>query len=339
MNSRTKKILRENLAALGFLAPAGVIIIIFWLLPVVLAFYLSFTDFEMGDAFWGKNARYKVVGLNNYTRLFASEDEGGDREVFVKVLWNTFNYVLWSVPMTIAAGLGLALLLNNKLKGIGIFRTLFFLPHITTWVAIAIIWKFIYNQHLGLGNYLLHKLFGMEQGLKWLAEPTGIVELTLRGLGLDFEGHLHPLLAGPSLSMFSIIITTVWCDTGYFVIIFLAGLQNIDASNYEAAEIDGANAWQKFWNITVPLLSPVLFFLMVISMINAFKVFTPMFVMTPTGGPDQSTLTMVFYLYMKAFGASGKLGFGAAIAFVLLLIILAATLLQRLALGKKVHYS
>src|SRR5690606_35948037 len=116
-----------------------------------------------------------------------------------------------------------------------------------------------------------------------------------------FEQPLHPMIAGPSLAMFSIILTSVWYDAGYFVIIFLAGLQGIDRSNYEAAEIDGANARQKFFNITVPLLSPVIFFLTVISMINAFKVFIPMFIMKPSGGPAETTLTMVFFLYREAF--------------------------------------
>ena len=177
--------------------------------------------------------------------------------------------------------------------------------------------------------------------LKWLAEPQGIFQMILNLLFADPEHPIiipHPLLAGPSLAMVSIIITSVWRDIGFFMVIFLAGLQNIDKTYYEAAEIDGASGWQQFRYITIPLLSPITFFLMIISMIGAFKVFVPMFIMTPNGGPDNTTMTMVFYLYEKGFTGLWRLGYASAIAYLLFGIILALTLLQNFLFKRKVHY-
>ena len=143
------------------------------------------------------------------------------------------------MPLVLSISLGIAMLLNQKLRGMHIYRTIFFLPHITTWVAIALVWKLFYNQNFGIANYLLKYLFGMSP-MAWLNEPTGVIQLLLEAIGFTFDTPMHPLIAGPSLALFGIILTNVWYDVGYFVIIFLAGLQTIDDSNYEAADIDGA---------------------------------------------------------------------------------------------------
>jgi multiple sugar transport system permease protein len=156
-------------------------------------------------------------------------------------------------------------------------------------------------------------------------------------LGLG-DSVRHPLLTGPSIAMIAIIITSVWRDIGYFAIIFMAGLQNIDRSYYEAASIDGTSPLQQFRTITFPLLSPVTFFLMIISMIGAFKIFVPMLVMTPTGGPDFSTASLVFYLYDAGFRGGWLLGYASAVAYILFVLILLLTLVQNRVFGKKVHY-
>lgn len=342
MTTKFQRQLRENLTAWTFLAPAFLVLLVFWFIPVILALFFSFTDIRQGDRIFAFNSGgpggYAWVGLENYERLMSPGSQGGDREIFLKTFYNSINYVAYSVPLTLVLSLGLALLLNQKLRGMHFYRTVFFLPHITTWVAIALVWKQFYNEHFGVANYLGQYLFGMPK-LAWLNEPRGVVEMLLSGVGITFSEPLHPLIAGPSLAMFGIVLTNVWYDVGYFVIIFLAGLQNIDASNYEAAEIDGANPVQKFFYITVPLLSPVIFFLLIISLINAFKEFIPMLIMTPTGGPGGSTTTLVFFMFEKAFGSGSELGYGAAIAFVILLIILMVTLLQKVIIGRKVHYS
>jgi len=341
MTTRRQRILRENLTAWAFIGPAFLVLLVFWFIPVVLAFFLSFTDIQQGDRLFGIGSEgpgsYSWVGTENYQRLMTPRAEGGDRDVFLQTFYNTLNYVIVEVPLSLSLALGVALLLNQQLRGVNFFRTLFFLPHITTWVAIALVWKMFYNEHFGIANWLLNDLFGVGR-MAWLNEPRGIVQIGLEAVGFTFERPIHPLLAGPSLAMFGIVLTTVWYNLGYYVIIFLAGLQNIDRSNYEAAEIDGATKRQQFFYITLPLLSPVVFFLLIISLINAFKEFIPMFIMTPSGGPDKTTTTMVFFLYDRAFGRGQDLGYGAAIAFVLLGIILAVTLVQKTIVGRKVHY-
>ncbi|NQU43146.1 sugar ABC transporter permease [bacterium] len=329
---------RDAFAAYSFLAPAGIILLVFWVLPVILSLLVSFTNWHGGDTV----ADVEWVGLKNYR--MALEDPR-----FYKTLWNTLNYVLWSVPLTLIVSLGVALLLSVNIRGIHFFRTAFFLPYVTAWVAISIVWSYFFQQNFGLANYFIDILnesfgFGIER-LKWLNEPRGVIEMALTGVGqrlglldparqIDFQ---NPLLEGPSLAMFAIIITSVWRDAGYFMIIFLAGLQSIDTSFYEAAQIDGAGPVGRFRYITFPLLTPVTFFCLIIAMIGAFKVFVPMLIMTPRGGPSNSTMTLVYFLYDEGF-MSWRLGYASAIAYVLFIIILAVTLLQNRLLGGRVHY-
>ena len=318
--------MRENIEAYLYLLPAGVILITFWFFPVIFSIIISFTDWvgaaKLSDVHW--------VRFENYTRALTDPD-------FRQVLYNTINYVVYSVPLTIVTSLIVAMMMNSRLRAQGVFRTIYFLPYVTTWVAISIVFKYIFNEQFGLLNYFLSELGLPTFG--WLNESRGIIEMFLRdGLGLPLPEQMHPLLAGPSLAMFAIILTSVWRDTGYFMVIFLAGLQNIDKTYYEAAEIDGASPWQKFRNITWPLLSPTTFFIAIISMIAAFKVFVPMYIMTPTGGPGRTTQTLVFYLYQTGFQGYKELGYAAAVAYVLFVIILILTILQNRVFGKKVHY-
>ncbi len=282
------------------------------------------------------------VGLRQYTIAFQDE-------AFQQTLWNTINYVLYSVPPTLVLALFAAMLLNSQISGRGFFRTLYFLPYITTWVAIAIVFKYLFHREYGIGNWLLalvsEDLLGMSTPwrLEWLEEPRGIWEMFLitpiTGSSIpSMPLGLENLFRGPSLSLACIVITSVWRDIGYFMVIFLAGLQNIDRSLYEAASIDGANSWQKFKAITFPLLSPVSFFLLIISMIGAFKVFVPQFMMTPNGGPDNTTTPLVMMLYQEGFTGEWKLSYAASLAYILTLIILLLTLLQNRLLGKRVEY-
>ena len=333
---------RENLEAYTYLAPAGIVLFIFWALPVLLSLIISFRNWKALDT-WGTT---RWVGPDQYLRALMDED-------FRQALWNTVNYVLYSVPPTLALALAAAILLNTKIKFRAFFRTAFFLPYVTTWVAISIVWKYFFHREFGLANWFLMFLSGdllhlaSPWKLNWLAESRGIWEMLagwiLEGVGAIAPGagrllkFPHPMLAGPSLAMFAIIITSVWRDIGYFMIIYLAGLQNIDKSYYEAAEIDGASPWQRFRTITWPLLSPVSFFLMIISMIGAFKVFVPMLVMTGTGGPDNTTSTIVFYLWEKGF-RSWLFGYASAIAYILFIIILIMTFAQNRLFGRRVEY-
>ncbi len=338
MTSERRKKMRESLEAYLYLFPALLILTIFWFFPIFVSFLMSFgniTALKPVD-------QMEVVGFEQYATAFQNEE-------FVQTLWNTLNYVLYSVPPTLVLALCAALLLNSKIKGRGFFRTIYFLPYVTTWVAIAIVFKYLFHREYGLGNWLLMivstKILGFDQGvtLSWLAEPRGVWEMALiepifGGMSSSWWAGLDNLVRGPSLSLFCIILTSVWRDIGYFMVIFLAGLQNIDSTLYEAASIDGATPWQQFRAITFPLLSPVSFFLLVISMIGAFKVFVPQFMMTPEGGPDNTTMPMVMYLYSEGFTGEWKLSYAASVAYILTIIILLLTLLQNRLFGRKVEY-
>ncbi len=333
MTTASRKRLTETLEAWMYLAPATIILTTFWFLPVIVSFAMSFGNITALQPI----DEMKFVGLQQYGDALGNSG-------FRQTLWNTVNYVIYSVPATLILALLAALLLNTQIKGRGFFRTAFFLPYITTWVAISIVFKYLFHREYGLGNWLLaiisNDLFGLETTwrLEWLSESAGIWELIFRGsvpaLPLGFDN----IIAGPSLSLFSIVLTAIWRDIGYFMVIFLAGLQNIDKSLYEAASIDGAGPIEQFKSITFPLLSPVTFFLLIISMIGAFKVFVPMFMMTPMGGPDNTTTSLVMYLYEEGFTGEWKLSYAAAVAYILTIIILLLTLVQNLLFGRKVEY-
>lgn len=316
------KLLHRNLEAWFYLLPATAVLAVFWFFPVILSVIISFTNWKGLDT-W---STVKWVGLTNYKNVLSDPE-------FHKTLLNTLNYALYSVPLTIVISLIAALLLNTQICGRSFFRTIYFLPFITTWVAISIVWRYFYDREFGLANYFL-RMMGLPR-LEWLSEPRGIWTVLFSQFGIKVA---NPVLAGPSLAMFAIILTTIWRGIGYYMVIFLAGLQNIDRSYYEAAEIDGASTWLRFKHITLPLLSPVTFFILVTSMINSFKVFVPQFIMTPSGGPDNTTVTIVFHLYEKGFQGLWLMGHASAIAYILFVIILIITLIQNRIFGRHVHY-
>jgi multiple sugar transport system permease protein len=319
--------LRDNLEAYLYLLPAGAVLIVFWFVPTLFSIIVSFTN-------WAQASNLSTVqwtGIENYRRAV-------DDPQFRQVLYNTLNYVLYSVPLTVLAALGIASLLNTQIFGKQAFRTIYFIPYVTTWVAVSIVFKYVFNEQFGLTNYILHSFRLPTFG--WLNEPRGIIEMLFRdGFGLKLHRPLHPLIAGPSLAMFAVILTSVWRDVGYFMVIFLAGLQNIDKTFYEAAEIDGASNWQRFRHVTWPLLSPTTFFVLVVSLIAAFKVFVPMYIMTPGGTPGGTTETLVSYLFKVGFTGYQEKGYASAIAYILFVIILVITVLQNRIIGRKVHYA
>jgi multiple sugar transport system permease protein len=276
--------------AWAFVAPALILIVVFFFLPVAAALVLSLTDFDIYAVADFGNARF--VGLGNYIRLLQHPD-------FWLALRNTFYFVLLGGPLSVAVSLGAAVLVNTKLTRFRtVFRTIFFAPVVTTLVAVAVVWRYLYHPSYGLLNYGLGKL-GISP-IDWLG---------------------NPLLAMPA-----IIVLAVWKNFGYNMIIFIAGLQNVPADLYEAAELDGASAWQRFRHITVPSLGPTFLFVGVITMIGYFQLFAEPYVMTQ-GGPLKSTLSVVLFMYEEGF-RWWRMGFAASIAFVLFLIILAGTLVQ-----------
>ncbi len=284
----------EHFVGYLFIAPLLVGLLIFTYGPVVAAFGLSFTK---GDYI----STPKWIGLENYQALLRDE-------LFWKSLWNTVYYVIGVVPVGLILSLLLALAMNQKLRGIVFYRSLFFLPTITSSVAISLMWLWIYNPEFGVLNFLL-KMVGIK-GPAWLSSPEW--------------------------AMPAVIIMAIWRGLGYNMLIFLAGLQGIPDVYYEASEIDGAGGWAKFRYITVPLLSPTTFMLLILSLIGAFQVFEYTYVMTG-GGPLYSTLTMVLYVYTNAFRFF-QMGYASALAYVLFFILLALTLVQFRYQKRWVHY-
>lgn len=284
----------ENVAGYLFVAPLIIGLLIFTYGPVLAAFALSFTK---GDYI----STPKWIGLDNYARLLQDD-------LFWKSFRNTLYYVIGVVPAGLILALLLALAMNQKLRGIVIFRTVFFLPAITASVTIGLMWLWIYNPEFGVLNFLL-KQIGI-RGPAWLSSPAW--------------------------AMPAIIVMAIWRGLGYNMLIYLAGLQGIPEVYYEAAEIDGAGRWAKFWHITVPLLSPTTFLLVTLSMIGAFQVFEYTYVMT-AGGPVYSTLTMVLNIYNYAF-RNFEMGYASALAYVLFFILLGLTTIQFRLQGRWVHY-
>ncbi|MFA7289932.1 MAG: sugar ABC transporter permease [Melioribacteraceae bacterium] len=277
-------------ALLLFLGPSLGVITLFFFIPVVAAFSLSFTDFDIYSLGSWEYLRY--VGLKNYSDLI-------NDPLFWTALKNTFYFVLLGGPLSVGVSLGTAMLLNSKyIKWKGLFRLVYFLPVVTTLVAVSIVWRYIYHPRFGLLNYVL-SFIGVGP-FDWLGDPN--------------------------LAMPAIILMAVWKNFGYNMIIFIAGLQNIPEELYEAASIEGASGWQKFKSITIPMLAPTTLFISVITMIGYFQLFAEPYIMTQ-GGPLNSTLSIVYYMYQEGF-RWWNIGYSTALAFMLFIIILIGTLIQ-----------
>ncbi|MDZ7260525.1 MAG: sugar ABC transporter permease [candidate division KSB1 bacterium] len=275
---------RERAAGYLFLAPNFFGFLAFSLLPIAASFLLTF-------ARWDLASPPKFVGLKNYATLLKDE-------LFWKYLWNSVYYTGVTVPLIIISGFFLAYLLNQKIRGVVFFRTIYFLPSVTLIVAVAVIWSWLYNADFGLFNYLLGKI-GIS-GPNWLQSRTW--------------------------AMPAIIIMGIWKGAGYSMLIFLAGLQSIPQEYYEAAEIDGAGWWQRIRHITIPLISPTTFFILVTATIGAIQGFDQFYVMT-RGGPAGATTTLVYYIFQNAFEWF-NMGYAATAAAILFIIILIITLIQ-----------
>ncbi|QHE63909.1 ABC transporter permease subunit [Rossellomorea vietnamensis] len=273
-----------------FIAPAVIILTVFSIVPIIVAFLISFTDLDLkGLADW---SNVSFIGLDNYSALVSDE-------LFHKAIFNTLFYVIIGVPLVIMFSLGIALLLNyGTSKLFTVFRGVYYMPSITNIIAVAVIWGFLYNTEYGLFNYVL-SLLDVEK-IPWLGEPT--------------------------IAKLSLIVLAVWKGVGINMIIFLAALQGIPKSYYEAAEMDGANRWQVLRNVTIPLLRYATFFVTVTTLIGWLQFFEEPFVMT-NGGPLDGTISMALFIYQRGFQFS-EFGYAAAGSFILFIIIIIITLLQ-----------
>lgn len=250
---------------------------------------------------WDLFSAPKFIGISNYVNVFLNENS-------VKGLTNTVKYVVGYVPVVLVIGLIFAVFLDMKITGVKVYRGIIFVPVVISWVVVSLIWLWLYSPDTGMINYFL-SLLGI-QGPAWLQN-----EYT---------------------AMPAVILASIWKDMGYVTIIMLSGLQNIDEDFYESADIDGANSLQKLFYITIPTLSPIIFFLMVTLLISSFQIFDQVFIMTK-GGPYGSTRTLVQEIYENAFQMS-KVGFASAQAWVLVMIILAVTIIQNILQKRWVNY-
>lgn len=276
----------KYLALAVLLLPSLIGMSAFYILPVVSSLVLSFTK-------WDLLTPIQWIGVDNFVAALADP-------TVQQALRNTLMFILGYLPSVVAIGLGLALLLNRKLKGRTVFRAIYFVPVVTSWVAVSLVWKWLLNPQYGLVNF-------------------GLALIGIKGPGWLFD---------PNWAMAGVVLTSIWKDIGFVTVIYLAGLQEIPENLGEASDLDGATAWQKFWSVTWPMLAPTTFFVTTISLISSFQVFDQVFIMTG-GGPVGATTTMVQLIYKNAF-SYGQMGYASAISWVLFAFIFAVTVAQNL---------
>lgn len=275
---------REAIAGYLFISPWMIGFVVFFAGPILASFVLSFTR-------WNIVGTPKWVGLANYERILTADP------YFEKAVSVTLKYAVFYLPLEVIVGILIAVILNQKLRGIGIFRTMYYMPYIVPKVASSLVWVWVLNPRYGLVNTILDST-GIE-GPNWLGDPDYVLA--------------------------SIIIMALW-GVGGSAVIYLAGLQNIPQQMYEAATVDGAGAFQKFFRITLPMLSPTIFFQLVLGLIGTFQTFTPAFIAAGrTGGPLQSGLFYMLYIYNRSF-ESMRMGYGSALAWIMTVFIMIITL-------------
>ncbi|MDE7037465.1 MAG: sugar ABC transporter permease [Lachnospiraceae bacterium] len=296
-NSRQGLTLKQKEAVTGYIFIALPLISL-----IIMMYYPIIRSFFISFFDWNLLQEPTFTGIENYKTLFHDE-------VFRTSLVNTIKWVLIYVPMSVVSSFLLALLLDRKLKGAGFFRTLYYLPVVCPIVVVALLFVWIYNTDYGILNFLLKNLFGIDP-VGWITDSR--------------------------FSLFSIAVMSVWKWAGYNMLIFLSALQGIDENLYEAAAIDGITPWTKLIKIKIPLVMPSIYFVMLTAVIDAFQMFTEIFIMTK-GGPGYSTYTVSYYLWSNAFEYS-KMGYACAMAAVMFVIIMTVTLVQNRIMNKKVQY-
>lgn len=281
----------ETIFAWLFSSPAIILLLVFLAIPFLMAIYLSFTDQRLIP---NPNLPTQIVGLRNFVRLV-------DDEAFLRGVLNNFYFVLVVVPIQTAMALFLAILINQKIKGVNTYRTVYFAPVVTSMVVVAVIWTFLYN-------------------------PSGMINSFVRILSFGTLGPYN-WLQDTKLVFPAIMLLSIWQGVGFQMVIYLAGLQEIPTDMYEAAEVDGANKWQQFVNITWPLLRNTTIFVVLTTTILAFRLFDQVKVMT-NGGPQNASMTTIVYVIEQGWGQL-KVGYASAISVVFFIIVLVISLLQR----------
>lgn len=283
-----------------FIAPAIILLTVFSLLPIFVALFISFTDMDLAGLADYSNLSF--VGIKNYINVLSDP-------VFLKAIFNTLFYVIIGVPFVILTSLSVALLINlGKSKMFKVFRVVYYLPSVTNVVAVAVVWAYLYNPAFGLFNYILQSM--NLSAIPWLTEPT--------------------------VAKISLILMALWRAVGLNMIIFIAALQGIPRSLYEAAELDGANTWQQVTTITIPMLRFAIFFVSITTMIGWLQFFEEPFIMTK-GGPLDGTMSAALFIYKNGFQLS-NFGYAAAGSFILFIAVITVTLVQYKAQNKESDY-
>lgn len=280
------KSLRDSLVAYSFIAPNFIGFCVFTLIPMAIAIFLAFCN-------WDGVHPIEFIGIKNFIAL------AGDK-TFKAAFVNTIVYTVATVPLTLICSLGLAVLLNQNVKGRNFFRTVSFFPYVASLVAVAAVWNMIFSPSMGPVNMLLSHL-GVHNLPKWAA--------------------------GKDTAMLTVVLFSVWKNMGYYMVIYLAGLQGTNLELNEAAELDGANKWQTFWHVVLPQLRPTTFFVVIMLTIASFKVYDQMYMITQ-GGPGNATMTLVYDIYNVAFVNTPRYGYASAIAMVLFVLVLMVTVIQ-----------
>jgi len=292
--SRRRKVLARNLEGWFFASPWLIGLLTFFLGPMLYSIYLSLTSYNIVQT-------PRFIGLQNYAEMMRDP-----------LIWNALKvttlYAIASVPLSLFLGLMLAILLNQKVRGIAFWRTIYYLPAVISGVAVALLWEWLFNGRYGLVNYGLEVFFGIE-GPNWLADTR--------------------------TALWAFVVIAIW-QVGGSMLINLAALQGVPTALYEAAEIDGANSWRKFLNVTIPMISPVIFFNLIMGIIGALKSFDLFFIMTG-GGPNNATTTFMLYLYRQAF-ESLRMGYGSAMAWLLFVYLIILTAIVFRSSSRWVYY-
>lgn len=287
VDTKRREKIKDNILGYSFLAPALILLGIFLVIPVGMVIYYTFTDYYLLTP-----DERKFVGFENFIRL--TKDS-----IFLKSFLNTLKFVVWIIPVQLGAALGMALIVNKKRKGNMFFKVAFFAPVVMSLVVISILWLYLLNPNSGLLNAILNKV--------------GIAS--------------QPFLTSPKQAMYAIVFVSAWQGAGYQMLLFLGGMQNIPQDVYEAAELDGFSKWAQFRYITMPLLKPTALFVLLTTLISAFKLIVQPMVMTQ-GGPLNSTITMVYYIYQQGF-TDRLVGYSSSIALVFTTLIGMISLVQR----------
>jgi ABC-type sugar transport system permease subunit len=298
------------------LTPVMLYIMFFTLIPMIWGLAITFFRYTpvREGGFLGFGGGNPFVGLANYADLFADNPNG---DLFRISLKNTFLFALLYLPLNLIVTLPLAILIESiHQKAKVIFRTIYFLPVVTSAVAVSLVWGVIYNPTFGLLNMFLQSM-GIK-GLAWLGDPS-------------------TRLLGIPVPMLCVLVAYLWADMGYNLVIFIAGLQGVPEVYHEAAVVDGANAWQRFWHVTLPLLQSTMTFVVVMTMLSSWQVFVIFFILTNRGGPSNLTRTLVLHIYETAFRYQ-EMGMAATVAIVLFIIIMVTTLIQLRLMRKEWEY-